>query len=204
MGLTYKAKSSEDYKRISAGSHIGVCDIVADLGLQESEFYGTKRKVYIRFEVPSERWEYEKDGQKKEGPGVIGVILTASMHQKATLRQRLEGWRGKKFTNAEAEAFDIASILGKACMLTVQEDTNNDKTYSNIVAIGPLPKGMPAPSAELPLLLYHEGDKKHFDRLPEWIRKKISEAVPEPDAEEPAVDYRASDSAEIGDEDIPF
>lgn len=202
MPLTYRAKGG-DGKRISAGSHIGVCDIVADLGLQESEFYGTKRKVYIRFEVPEERWQYEKDGKQMEGPGVIGVILTASMHAKATLRQRLEGWRGKKFSNQEAEAFDISTVLGKAAMLTVQEDTNDGKTYSNIVAVGPIPKGMPAPGAELPLLLYHEGEKNQYERLPEWIRKKIDTQVPEPEADEPVIRHGDED-LHITDSDLPF
>lgn len=205
MSLTYKAKGGES-KRIPAGSHIGVCDIVADIGLQESNFYGTKRKVFIRFEVPRERWKYEKDGQQLEGPGVIGNFYTASMHKKASLRKALEGWRGRAFTEPEAEKFDISSILGKACMLTVQESEGNDgNTYSNIVAISPLPKGMLAPGSELPLLLYHDGDKSMYSKLPEWIRKKIDEQVPEPEAEEPVVDYSQDRSnPEIDDSDIPF
>lgn len=203
MSLRYKSKGG-DGKQISAGSHIGVCDIVADLGLQESEFYGTKRKVYIRFEVPAERWKYEKDGKQLEAPGVIGVILTASMHKKATLRQRLEGWRGRAFSEAEAEEFNLESVLGKPAMLTVQHNSSDGKTYANIVAISPLPKGMSAPGAELALLLYHDGDKSMYSALPEWLRKKIDEQVPEPEAEEPAIDYRSQDSTEISDDDIPF
>src|ERR1700722_12475978 len=81
MSLTYGTGGGGDYKRIPPGSHIAVCDIVADVGLQESAFYGTKRKVYVRFEVPAERWEYEKDGKKAVGPGVIGAFFTASMHK---------------------------------------------------------------------------------------------------------------------------
>ena len=200
-GLTYKAKGG-DGKRISAGSHIAVCDIVADVGLQESTFYGTKRKVYLRFEVPEERWKYEKDGKQMEGPGVIGNFYTASMHKKASLRKVLEGWRGRAFTEPEAEKFDIASVLGKACMIAVQESSNDGNTYSNIVGISPLPKGILAPGSELPLLLYHEGDKSMFDKLPEWIRKKIENAVPDSESEEPVI--QRDDNQEITDDDIPF
>src|SRR6185369_9702956 len=148
MALSYKAKGGES-KRISAGSHIAVCDIVADVGLQESTFYGTKRKVYLRFEVPEERWKYEKDGKQMEGPGVIGNFYTASMNKKANLRKVLEGWRGRAFTDQEAEKFQIESVLGKACMISVQEKDVDGTTYSNIVSIAPLPKGVQAPGAEL-------------------------------------------------------
>lgn len=202
MALTYRAKGT-DFKRIPPGSHIAVCDIVADVGLQET-FFGTKRQVYLRFEVSEERWSYEKDGRQMEGPGVIGNFYTASMSKKANLRKVLEGWRGKAFTEQEAEKFDIASVLGKPCMVTVQESTSDGTTYSNIVAVGPVPKGIALPKAELPLLLYHEGEKGAYPKLPEWIRKKIDQAVPESDAEEPSVDYRQNDNAEITDSDIPF
>jgi len=206
MGLSYKAKGAGPKKRISAGTHIGVCDMVVDLGLQETPIYGTKRQVYIRFEIPEERWEYEKDGKQMEGPGVIGETLTASMHKKARLRARLEGWRGRQFSDKEAEEFDITSILGKAAMISVIDNENDGTVYSNIAGISALPKGMPAPKAELPLLLYHDGDQSMLERLPEWIQKKIEEQVPEEDDDEKAIDRRddTSFNPEITDEDIPW
>ena len=143
-----------------------------------------------------------KDGEQREGPGVIGNFYTASMSKKANLRKILEGWRSKAFDEQQAATFDIASVLGKPCMISVSESTSDGTTYSNIASISPLPKGVPAPKAELPLLLYHEGDKSMFEKLPEWIRKKIETAVPEPDAEEPV--YQRNDSQEITDDDIPF
>ena len=200
--LTFKTQPKE-YNRVPGGSHFAVCDIIAVLGLQETLF-GTKNQVYIRFEIPTERWEYEKDGEKKEGPGVIGNIYTASMDPKANLRKLFEGWNGKKFTDVEASSFDVLKMLGKGCLLSVQESTKGDKTYSNIVSAAPLMKGVAPMKAELPLLLYHDGDKSMFDKLPEWIRKKIDTAVPEPDAMEPAIDYSAQTNPEITDNDIPF
>lgn len=200
------ATKGSDFKRLKPGTHIGVCDIVAVVGLQET-FFGTKEQVYIRFEVPDERWKYiDKEGVDREGPGVIGNFYTASMSKKANLRKLLEGWRSKQFSEQEAKTFDIASILGKPCMLSVQESTSGENTYSNIASISPLPKGVSAPKAELPLLLYHEGDKSMFDKLPEWIRKKIETAVPEPDAEEPTIQRGDTDfdPLEITDADVGF
>ena len=203
MALHFKTKGS-DFKRIPAGSHIAVCDIVAAVGLQET-FFGTKQQVYLRFEVPDERWKYEKDGEQREGPGVIGNFYTASMSKKANLRKILEGWRSKAFDEQAAATFDIASVLGKPCMISVSESTSDGTTYSNIASISPLPKGVPAPKAELPLLLYHEGDKSMFDKLPEWIRKKIENAVPESDSQEPEIQRGDSSfNPEITDDDIGF
>lgn len=204
MSLTFKTQPKE-YKRVPGGSHFAVCDIIAVLGLQETLF-GTKNQVYIRFEIPEERWKYEKDGEQKEGPGVIGNIYTASMDPKANLRRLLEGWRGKKFTDAEASNFDIGSVLGKGCLLSIQESTKGDKTYSNIVSAAPLMKGVPPMTAELPLLLYHEGDKSMYAALPEWIRKKIDTAVPESDSQEPEIRRGDDDpdNFQADDSDVGF
>lgn len=200
MAMKFKATGNgEDFKRAPAGSHIAVCNLVADVGLQPgSRMYpNPKHKIYIRFEIPAERVEYEKDGQKIEGPITIGSYYTASMSEKATLRKHLEGWRGRKFTDAEAEDFDVSAILGKACMLSVIENEHDGKTFSNIASIGGLPKGLPAPTAENPLLYYAPDDDSKHDRLPEWLRKKIDEQLaPEKVKESP--------TAEDFSDEIPF
>jgi len=214
MSLSYGTGGGGDYKRIPPGSHIAVCDIVADVGLQESAFYGTKRKVYVRFEVPAERWEFEKDGKKGEGPGVIGKFFTASMHKNATLRKTLESWRSRPFTDEEAKAFDVSSILGKSCVINVQENPDGDKVYSNIVAITPLIKGMAQAKAELPLMLYTpDSSIDVYNKLPEWIRKMIDNQVqPQPKQTEtaPSAEWndpgpmQEQDDGYISDDDIPF
>lgn len=165
-----------DFKRAPSGSHIAICNLVADCGLQPGSqaFPQPKRKVYIRFEIPSERVEYEKDGQQVEGPLTIGSFYTASMNEKATLRKHLEGWRGKKFSDDEAATFDVSAIIGKACMLSVVESESGGKVYSNIAGIGSLPKGIPVPQAENDLLLYdQESGPKQYEMLPKWLKEKI-------------------------------
>lgn len=165
-----------DFKRAPSGSHIAVCNLVADCGIQPGSqaFPNPKRKLYLRFEIPGERVEYEKNGKQVEGPLTIGSFYTASMNEKATLRKHLEGWRGKGFTDAEAAAFDISKLLGQACMLSVIETDSGGKTYSNIQSIGKLPKGIPAPSAENPLLYYAGDDERDFSSLPPWLQEKIN------------------------------
>jgi hypothetical protein len=201
MALTFKASGGGDFKSLSAGSYIAVCNMVVDLGLQpgSAAFPAPKHQVYVRFEVPTERVEYEKDGKKISGPIVIGQAFTASMHEKATLRKRLEGWRGRKFTDEEASNFDVSTILGKPCMLSVIENEKGGKIYSNIDGIGQLPKGVPAPSAENKLLYYADEDRSQFDELPEWIRTKIENRV-RPKVEHATGVYTNPDNYDYSDE----
>lgn len=182
MALTLPVGGSGngDFKRAPAGSHIAVCNLVADCGLQpgSQQYPQPKRKLYVRFEIPAERVEYEKDGQQVEGPLTIGSFYTASMNEKATLRKHLEGWRGKKFSDEEAAAFDVAALLGKACMLNVVESDSGGKTYANIAGIGSMPRGVPAPQAENPLLYFDaDSDADAFEALPKWLREKIEAQI---------------------------
>ena len=199
--LTFKTSGGGSFKGVPSGSHIAVCDIVADIGIQPgSRLYpDPKHQVYIRFEIPAERVEFEKDGKKINGPAVIGNAYTASMAETANLRKALQAWRGKTFTDDEAEAFDISTILGKACMLGVVEKQVGDRIYSNISSIGPLPKGMAAPGAELPLVFYMPGEEDQLLALPNWIQEKIKNQLPpaEPRTYVP-------DQVEISDDEIPF
>lgn len=172
-----------DFKRASPGMHLAVCNLVADVGLQPGsrQFPNPKRKVYIRFEIPGERVSYEKDGREIEGPITIGSFYTASMNEKAQLRKHLEGWRGRAFTDEQAADFDVSSILGKPCMLSLVESSEGGKTYTNIASIGSLPKGIEPPKPENTLLYYDEERPQQFDALPKWLREKIEQQLqPEP------------------------
>jgi hypothetical protein len=205
MALTLPVGGSGngDFKRAPAGSHIAVCNLVADCGLQPGSqaFPSPKRKIYLRFEIPGERVEYEKDGKQVEGPLTIGSFYTASMNEKATLRKHLEGWRGKGFTDAEAAAFDVSKLLGQACMLSVIETESGGKTYSNIQNIGKLPKGIPVPQAENKLLYYADDEPGQFGDLPKWLQEKIDGQLT---PAKPAANETHGSNDDFGADSIPF
>lgn len=191
-----------DFKRAPSGSHVAVCNMVADCGLQVGFEGKPQRKIYIRFEIPAERVEYEKDGKKVEGPLTIGSFYTASMNEKATLRKHLEGWRGKTFTDDEAAVFDVAKLLGQAAMLSVVEKENNGKTYANIAGMSRLPRGFEAPSAENPLIYFDsDSGQAEYDALPKWLREKIDgQIVPA----KPTPSESHASASDFHDDDIPF
>lgn len=212
--LNYPAKQSAgDFEPVPSGTHIAICNLVVDIGIQPGSgmYPNPKRQVVIRFEIPSEQIEFEKEGKKQVGPAVISKTYTASMNEKANLRKDLEGWRGKSFTDEEAEKFDVASVLGKPCMLSITHVEKGDKTYANITGISKLMKGID-PKTMIPAVtpLYYGPDNiKMYQQLPDWLRKKIdTQIIPEKskqDEEPPADAYEgAADGTEITDDDIPF
>ena len=215
--------SSGDFNPVPAGSHIAVCDIVADLGIQPGTgiYPKAKRKVYLRFQLPNERIESEKDGKKQTGPRMIGQVYTASMNEKANLRHLLESWRGQTFTDEQAADFDISVVLGKPCMLMVMHSQKGQKTFSNISGLGPLPRGI-NPKTIIPEglpILYTPEKTDTYVQLPKWLQEKIdSQIIEEPEGQEgkPPDPPRSDgwDGAEppsdgfdpsmITDDDIPF
>jgi hypothetical protein len=214
MALNFPVKGGGDFKGLPSGSYIALCDMVVFLGLQPGSglYPDPKYQVYIRFQVPTERVQFEKDGNNMEGPAVIGQAFTASMHKKARVRAILESWRGKAFTDDEAAVFDVASVLGKPCMLGVVEKESGGKIYSNISSVGPIPRGVPHPVAEGNLIYHAPGEEGMYEHLPAWIKKKLEEQLkptahtrnttpPEPGDDVPISAY---ENDYITDDDIPF
>ena len=189
-----------DFKRLESGSHVAVCDMVILVGLQpgSAQYPKPKQKVYLRWQVPSERTDDDR-------PMVIGATLTASMHEKAQLRKLLEGWRGEKFSDEAAAQFDLSKLIGKACMVSVVESESGGKTYSNVQSVSRLPKGLTTPALECEGLVYRntrsDEDAAVFKLLPDWLRKKIDAQL---EAEsEPARDEHAF-GGDFHNDEIPF
>lgn len=203
MSLHTKDTGDGDFQIVSEGLHQALCNAVVDLGQQSvtwNEESKVKAQVFIRWELPTELME---DGR----PMVLGRIYTNSLSKKANLRRDLEGWRGRSFTAQELDGFDLSTVLGKPCQLTVTHNTRGDRTYANVGSIVPWPTGMEIPQPANPLLLFDVDNPHNVDELPEWLRTKIqnrvmpgghtNEYVPTPTSP----DGRVEDSI---DDSIPF
>ena len=194
-----------DFKPVPAGTHVGVCCMVVDVGLQPGFENGPpQRKVYVAWEIPAERTDWtDKDGNKKEGPMHIGTFLTLSLNEKAKLRAWLENWRGKPFSKHELEGFDLFSILNKSCLVGVTHKVSGDRTYANVTSIMGLPRGTQAPKVEGFITAYPDAaDKNSFDKLPEWLQRKVEGAII-PDIPAPPAAATGTDDVEFADE-VPF
>lgn len=168
MSLTVNANGGSNLPPVSEGTHLAVCNMIVDLGLQVSEVYkNTSRKVLIGWEIPGETIKTE-DG---EHPRTLSKRYTASLNESANLRQDLAAWRGRDFTSEELEAFDLRNIIGKSCLLNVIHKESNGKTYANISSIMALPKGMEkGVLSGKPTVFDLDSDPlSAVEELPKWI-----------------------------------
>jgi len=196
MGRQIKDNGGGDFKKLDPGTHAAVCNMVVLLDQQRTEWQGQEKivdQVYIRWEVPSERVEYEVDGVKKEGPMTIGKTYTSSLSERANLRKDLTNWRGREFTDEELQGFDIEGILGKPCQISVTHRESNGKTYQNVTAVVAWPKGIAAIQAENELIYFDAEQPKSLEKLPKWLRDKIG-----------ATGLNGHSTDDEFDDDIPF
>lgn len=161
---------------IPAGNHLARCYAMVEIGTvkEDTGLYAGKEmhKVRVSWETPHECHDFGKGLQ----PFSISKEFTLSMHEKATLRKFLESWRGKAFTDAEAEKFDITKLLGVACMINViHKISGKGTTYAEISSVAALPKGFECPAQVNPRLelSFDKWDQKVFESLPGFIKDKI-------------------------------
>lgn len=179
MGLIAKSSDSrQDFEPTPEGLHIGICYGLFDLGTQHNNVYNNdEHKVLLIWELPNERIEIidKETGIKKDLPRAISNRYTLSLGEKARLRHDLETWRGKQFTSAELEGFDLQHILGAACQLQVihNKSKDNTKTFANIGGIVQAPKDY-KPKIENQLVFFSFEDGGEIpEGVPEWIEKII-------------------------------
>jgi hypothetical protein len=206
MSLRIKSSVKEsEFKSVEPGNYLGQIINIIDCGTQRFEYMGEVKnlpKLYLRFELN----EYMED----ERPYIIGGFYTASMHEKATLRQLLEGARGKKFTDEEAADFDMFQLLGKNCLVNVVSTEKNGKTYTNVQALTKTPKGYNVPPVVNPLVYFDidAPDMAVFESLPKFLKEKIESSSEwklrgkQPDV--PAKPVTTAAPADDDQSDIPF
>lgn len=176
MGLIV-SETKSNIEPVPQGVHSAVCSAIYDLGVQEDDGkFGKKkaRKVHIQWELPEV--QIEIDGEMK--PRRIGRTFTASLNGKSKLREFLEMWRGKKFTDLELQGFDLDNILGAGCYLQVIHDEREGNVYANIKGVMSLPKGVRLdPPTETASFALSPATLDDIDDLPEWVQKKVKESL---------------------------
>jgi hypothetical protein len=175
------AKKTETFERelIKAGNYVSRCYKMIDIGTCEEEFLGVKKqmhKVRIGWELPTELKIFNPE--KGEQPCVIDKEYTLSLSDKANLRKDLQSWRGKAFSDEEAEAFDITKLLGVPCMLNIIHKPgakDPTKIYQEIGSVSPMPRGLDCPPQvnETFVFDFENFDGIKFDSLPDFIKEKI-------------------------------
>lgn len=182
MGLIAKNEIGEK-GIIPAGTHVGRCYGIIDLGTQYSEKFGRwANKIMFQFELPMDLTEDSR-------PSVISKKYTLSLNDKASLRKDLESWLGRPVTASEEHnGFALGSMLGAACLLSILHGESVEKTYAYIAGVMRIPEGMTVPEAVNPMVLYdiENGEDAVYGNLPDWIRNLIQQSREFKGSEEPA------------------
>ena len=205
--MAKKPDGSGDFEPISAGNHQGVCYRYYDLGTQHSELFGKDiHKVLIIWEIPGERIEIEGESR----PRVISKEYSLSLHKKANLRQDLEAWRAKPFTDEELEGFNLDKILRINALVNVSHNTKDDRTYANVASLSPLMKTMQKLQPENEVFGWsftNDGPDQLPGDTPEWILKKIHSSLEwQSYSSEPTGQYEESpqEPSYHPEDEIPF
>lgn len=174
MSMIAKSEGNSNIKRLEDGVYTAISSMLIDIGIQKSEKYGkSSRKVIIVWNIENEF--VEVNGEKL--PRVMSKEYTMSLGDKSTLRKDLQAWRGKQFTQEELEGFDLKNILNKGCQLQILNSENNGKTYTNIVSIMALPKGITLNTLEKTIVFdtYDNTTWDNFTQIPSWMQDRIKQ-----------------------------
>lgn len=178
MAINATSSGSTAKELIPAGNYIARCYQMIQIGTVPEVINNETKlmnKVRIGWELPTETRVFNEE--KGEQPFVISKEYTLSLSDKANLRKMLASWRGKDFTEDQAKCFDITILLGLPCMLNIIHKASKDgtKTYQEIGAVSPMPKGVECPKQvhDNTLLEFDNFDWVVFDSLPDFIKDKI-------------------------------
>ncbi len=188
------------------GTHLARCVKLIDLGTQHSEYMGqpTRRnQVLVVWELPDETIEF--DGEQR--PITTSKFYTNSLGEKANLRRDLESWRGKRFTDDELPKFDLETVLGVPCLLTIVSGENGK---TKVASVSGMAKGMQCPPQVNKSFAFWLDffDQEKFDSLSDGI-KKIVEKSEEyyfiASGDQLSRPIETSEPTEpMGDDDVPF
>lgn len=187
MSFFVEASGNKDFKMVPAGSHLARCYRIIDLGTQPTEWQGqTKylRKIMLSWEVHGEDDAGDPLTTDEGAPLALFKNYTLSWSENSNLRKDLQGWRGKPWTDQEANRFDLKNILGQFCMLNVvHRPGQNGKVYANVAGITPVPaaikkNGLPEGVNETQMFRLADPDWELYEMFSKGLKAKI-EASPE-------------------------
>jgi hypothetical protein len=163
-------------------------------------------KVNITWELPTEVAVFKEE--KGPEPFVVSKTYTLSMYEKANLRKDLESWRGKGYTDEEAQRVDITKLIGQPCILSVIHQPRKDdpsKNYVAISSISKLMKGQECPDQINPsrILSYDDFNWDVFESLSDYMKDKIKSSEEFQKLQEPSV-VRDTETGNDELNDLPF
>ena len=143
-----------DFAKCPSGMVQGVCVDGIYLGEKVESYMNEAPRAVGKYALvfqTAETSEVDENGNAIGEPQrfEVSVEFTASMGSKAALRKFAGDWRGKAFTDEEANVFDVTKFVGANALLNIEHKTSaKGKVYAKIRSAAPLMKGMAKIKAE--------------------------------------------------------
>lgn len=155
----------------SEGTHLCALSGLAFLG-RHLNAYSNKEQELVG--LAWETQESDADGR----PLVVLETLNYSLYERSKLYGRLVALMGGQ---EPAPGFDFRHLLGRSALLTLTHTYKGEKTYANVTAAGPLPRGTTGhtPSTRVYFDLA-EFDPGAYARLPKRFQKLADAALGQP------------------------
>ena len=209
MGLYAEQKESGDFITVEPGTYVARCYSMIEIGTIETEYKGKKKKQHkasVTWELPTETAIFHEE--KGPEPFVVSKKYTLSMYKDANLRKDLESWRGKGYTDDEANRVDITKLIGQPCLITViqkQRPDDQKKTYTSVENVTQMMKGQECPPQINPtrILSFDKWDDKIFDSLSDYMKDQIRSSDEYKHMQEPSQVNEHQDDTD-GISDMPF
>jgi hypothetical protein len=183
----YHTKS--EFKAVPAGTHLGIITGFAFLGLQPgSPMYPTPAyRVAITVSFPGKLTEDGKDELQ------ITQQYTLSTSKKSNLRKLIEAINGPFADEGSVKKFQFETLVGKAGLFSIIHKQKDDRVYANVAGVLAVPEGLPiSPSRTKTRFFTPDLEPQRFiaeyNALPEFLRKKWDERMPEENRESTAED----------------
>ncbi len=206
MRATVNPSAGGDYPTLEIGGYPAYVVGITDIGLHDTKF-GLKHQIVFTFELPLNKGSDDR-------PYHLVNKYTLSLNEKANLRKDLEQMKGKIPPEKLQDQDFVDTIFQKALTTPVQisvgQYTNKEGYVNNCVdQVGRAVKGMEYPPLESEswILDLDNFDQGVFDKLPEWLQKKVTEGRKL--LEEPPVSSTTATAAETSssvddEDDIPW
>ena len=141
----------DQFAPLSEGLHEAICVDVIELGEVEFEGYEKKHKVAIIWQVE----EQKENGQRFEPSKWYNRTLAEG----AKLREHLEQWRGRPFSEADLEAirekrYDLEKINGQQAQLQIFHKLKKGRVYAEVESVLP-----PAKKQQVAAVDYQRSDR---------------------------------------------
>jgi len=238
MFISEGGTTEREFKLVPSGSHLAICYGIVELGTQRYVYMGEEKagkQLRLMWELHGDDGDGEPLALSDGRPLSISQRYTKSLHEKSKLRQHIVSWRGgKDFTPEELgqvrgqKGWDIRSLLGKHCMLTIKHSVKNDRTFANVDGVTTVPAvikklGLPSQQNESIYFSFDHFSIEALNQVSQNLQKTIMQSPeyeracspkPAPVIGKPSRHAEAEDWFDkhdqvngmkgIDDEDIPF